>query len=188
MSNHDEHIVSQMELTFRLTDTPTAQESVLAFLLDAAGDQFTEVELRRIFDLPKSTLHLSLSNLVEGGLVVRENVGRTGVYSVDTSDPLVRTLKLARAIAAVQRVIKPLKERLDLVVLFGSASRGENRATSDVDVLVIAQDRDYVEAELARHQWLQPVVMTPAEHMTLIAEGGTFAKETAGGLTILERT
>ncbi|MDZ4232561.1 MAG: nucleotidyltransferase domain-containing protein, partial [Dietzia sp.] len=94
---------------------------------------------------------------------------------------------IARAIRMVQQAILPLRDELDLVVLFGSASRGEDRQGSDVDILVVAHDAASVQASLAQHQWLQPVVLTPERHMVLIAEDGTLAKETARGITIWKK-
>jgi len=173
-----------MELYSRVTDTPTAIEAVYEYMLATAGDAFTEAEVSTALDLPKTTTHVALSTLVAEGLVVQERVGRTGRYTVDTADPLTRQLKIARAVRLVQHAILPLRDELDLVVLFGSASRGEDRQGSDVDVLVVARDASAVQASLSRHQWLQPVVLTPERHMVLIAEDGTLAKETARGITI----
>lgn len=187
MFNETEYKDHLMELTFRTTDTPTAQEQVFGFLLDAAGDAATETAVRDALDLPKTTTHVSLSALVEQGLAVEERVGRTGLYSVDSDDPLVRTLKTARAIRRVQIVIRPLLNDLDLVILFGSAARGEDHRQSDVDVFVVAGNDQLVLTELARHQWLQPVVKTSEGHMQLIAEAGTVAKEVARGITIWRR-
>ena len=187
MFNPMEYTDHLMELTFRATDAPTAQEHVFGYLLDEAGEPATEAAVRGSLDLPKTTTHVALNALVEQGLAKEERVGRTGLYSVDSSDPLIRTLKMARAIRRVQIVLRPLVDELDLVILFGSASRGDDQRHSDVDVFVVARDTERVLTELARHQWLQPVVQTPEAHMQLIAEAGTFAKEVAGGITVWER-
>jgi predicted nucleotidyltransferase len=176
------------ELLFRVSEKPTAQEAAFGLLLDAAPDPFTEAEVRAALGVPKTTAHVALSTLVRDGLIVEERVGRTGRYSANPADPLVKTLKTARAIRRAQWAIEPVRTRVDLVVLFGSASRGEDRADSDTDVLVVTDDVDAVLSELAQHPWLQPVVMTPVKHMVSIAEDGTFAKETARGITIWERT
>jgi predicted nucleotidyltransferase len=187
MFNQTERKDHTAELRFRVSEKPTAQEAAFELLLAAAPDPFTEVEVRAAIGVPKTTAHVALATLVREGLICEERVGRTGRYSADPSDPLVKTLKTARAIRRTQWAIEPVRTRLDLVVLFGSASRGESRRDSDIDLLVVTDDVDDVLSELAQHQWLQPVVMTPAKHMVLIAEGGTFAKETARGITIWER-
>ncbi len=187
MYNPTEHYDHLSELTFRLADSPTAQEQVLNYLLTQAGEPVTEAAVRGAVELPKTTTHVALSGLVEQGLVMEQRIGRTGLYSVDPGDPLVRALKVARAIRRVQIAVRPVLNEVDLVVLFGSASRGDDGPHSDVDVFVVARDDERVLAELARHQWLQPIAKTPEAHMQLIAEAGTFVAEVARGITIWER-
>lgn len=187
MSNETGYTSSLSELAFHVAETPTSQDRVFALLLDDAETEFTEAQIRELLDLPKSTVHAALTSLVQNQLVAARNVGRTKLYWADTSDPLIKTLKIARAIRRVRMVISPVREGLDLAILYGSASRGEDRAGSDVDVLVVADDSDTVLDELAQHQWLQPVVLTAEEHMRLIAEGDTFASEVAQGITVWER-
>lgn len=74
--------------------------------------------------------------------------------SAKVDDPLIKTLKLAHAIRRVWTVTTEVRDSLELVVLFGSASRGENRSESDVDVLVVATDVAAVLDSLAQHQWI----------------------------------
>ncbi|MDO8963512.1 MAG: nucleotidyltransferase domain-containing protein [Coriobacteriia bacterium] len=182
-----EHNDRSPELQFRVGDRPTAQEAAFGLLLDAAPDAFTEAEVRSALGIPKTTAHIALSGLVREGLAHVERVGRTGRFSVDPADPLMRTLKTARAIRKAQWAIEPVRDRIELAVLFGSASRGEDRRDSDVDLLVVTEEYESVLTALAEHPWLQPVIMTAAKHMTLIAENGTFARETARGITVWER-
>ncbi|MDP2183824.1 MAG: nucleotidyltransferase domain-containing protein [Actinomycetota bacterium] len=187
MSSETEYTSSLNELAFHAAETPTSQERVFGLLLDEAGDELTEAQVREMLDVPKSTVHVALAALVQDQLVASRNVGRTKLYWVDTDDPLIKTLKIAQAIRRVRTAIAPVRDKLDLAILYGSSSRGENRSGSDVDVLVVADDAESVMVELAQHQWLQPVVLTPESHMQLIAEAGTFASEVARGITVLER-
>lgn len=187
MFSTTEHMNRSAELLFRVGDKPTAQEAAFGLLVDAAPDAFTEAEVRAALGIPRTTAHVALSGLAQEGLASVERVGRTGRYSVDPADPLIKSLKMGRAIRRVQWAIEPVRDRIDLAVLFGSASRGENRRDSDVDLLVVTEKVEAVLSVLAENPWLQPVVMTAAKHMVLIAENGTFAKETARGLTVWER-
>lgn len=187
MSNHIEYTSNLNELAFHAAETPTSQERVFALLLDEAGSELTEAQVREMLDVPKSTVHLALTSLVGDQLVAARNVGRTKLYWVEMGDPLIKTLKMAQAIRRVRAAIAPVLDLLDLTVLYGSAARGENRSGSDVDVLVVSNNPDAVTRELAQHQWLQPVVMTSDSHMQLIAEGSTFASEVARGTTVWER-
>lgn len=175
------------ELTFRLTDTPTAEERVLAFMLDSGNEEFAEAQIRATLELPRATAHLALRSLARQRLLDTRCVGRSTLYSVRAGDALIRSLKIARSIRRVQVAIAPVRGMVDLAVLYGSASKGEDRLGSDVDLLVVTEDKGAVLGELARHQWLQPVVMTSAEHMSLIAQGGTYATDLSRGTVVWER-
>ncbi len=187
MSSETEYKSSLNELAFHAAEAPTSQERVFGLLLDEAGEELTEAQVREALDVPKSTVHVALATLVQDQLVSTRSVGRTKLFWVETDDPLIKALKIAQAIRRVRAVIAPVRNQIDLAILYGSASRGDNRSGSDVDVLVIADDPDAVMLELAQHQWLQPVVMTSESHMQLIADGGTFSTEVARGITVWER-
>lgn len=176
-----------VELWFRISGPPTAQEAVCGLLLDNADDQFTEPQVREELELPRSTVSVALKTLVRHGVVEMTRVGRSGLYSTSTLNPLVRQLKIARAIRGVQVALEPIAGLVDLAILFGSASRGENRACSDVDVLIVTSETGPVTDALAGLLWMQPLVMTSARHMALLAENTTLATEMAKGIRVLER-
>jgi predicted nucleotidyltransferase len=186
MSHSSDYMPNPVELWFRTSGPPTAQEAALSFLLDHADDEFTEPQLRAELDFPRSTMSLALTTLARQGVIEARRVGRTGLYSASTTDPLVRQMKIGRAVRSVQVALSPVSELIDLAVLFGSASRGENRAASDVDVLIVTEQPERVLDSVAGRLWMQPVVMTSAQHMAHIAEESTFARETAKGIRILE--
>ena len=171
----------------RVSETPTSQEQVLGLLLDEAGSQLTEVQVRERLSLPKSTTSRALSQLVDDGLIDDAAVGRTRLYAVDPSDPVVRHLKIARALLRARDALKPVAAVVDSAVLFGSAARGEDGASSDIDLLVVTTDTDHVQAELSPYAWLQSLIVTPSRHMELIADGGTLARAIADGIEVMGR-
>jgi predicted nucleotidyltransferase len=187
MSNEMGHKSSSLRLGFRVAETSTSQEQVFELLLDGSGSTFTESQVREQLGLPRSTTHRALQELAAEGLVSSTAVGRTLLYSTDPDDPLVRHLKVARAISRVRAALAPITDLVDMAILFGSASRGDDGVGSDVDVLVVTRATDRVLGELSRHGWLQPVVMSPSEHMQLLAEGGAFARATTDGTVVWRR-
>lgn len=187
MSKKTRYTSNHVGLGFRVGETSTVQESVLNLLMDAAGVEHTELEVRQVLALPRSSVQRALKELVEQGLVVSRSVGRTRLYSLDADDPMIRHLKIARAIARARQVLSPVVDRIDLAVLFGSASRGEDTLGSDLDLLVVSEVPEAVLEELARYEWLQPVVLTPSGHMQVLAEGGTFAHALASGIKVAGR-
>jgi len=171
-------------LGFRVSEATTVQESVLDMLMDGVGVEFTETQVREVLQSPRSSVQRALKELAGQGLVQSRAVGRTRLYSLDPSDPLVRHLKIARAISRARQVLSPVADLVDLAVLFGSASRGADTAGSDLDLLVVSSKPDAVLDELVQYEWLQPVVLTSSEHMQALAEGGTFAAAISEGIKV----
>jgi DNA-binding IclR family transcriptional regulator len=62
---------------FRIGESSTAQESVLDLLMDGAGAEFTEVQVREELGLPRSSTQRALKDLVEQGMVGVRSIGRT---------------------------------------------------------------------------------------------------------------
>jgi predicted nucleotidyltransferase len=176
-----------VELWFRVSGPPTAPEVVLDLLIRNADDQFTEPQVRAELALPRSTVSVALAALVRQGVVQVTRVGRSGLYSASTKDPLIRQLKVARAVRSVQAALAPVAEHIELAILFGSASRGEDHAGSDVDVLIVTSETDRVSDTVAGFLWMQPILMPSSRHMALLAENTTLANETAKGIRVLER-
>ncbi|MBE0417182.1 MAG: MarR family transcriptional regulator [Coriobacteriia bacterium] len=172
-------------LQCRVAESPNSHESVMGLLMDNAGSEFTESQVRELLGLPKSTTHRALKELSDQGLVSTTAVGRTLTYRMDADDPLIRHLKIARAIARARAAVAPLADDVDMAVLFGSGAKGADSSGSDLDLFVVTSAPDRVLGALSRHERIQPVVMTPAQHMLLIAEGGTFARAIADGIPIL---
>lgn len=174
-----------MGVGFRVGESTTSQELVLDLLIDGAGDSFTAADVVQALGLPRSTVSRALRGLVDQGVATVHQVGRTQLYAVDAHDPLVRHLKIARAISRARSALRAVADSVDLAVLFGSASCGEDTIGSDLDLLVVTSDVDRVLAELARIEGLQPVVLTPSQHMQILAEGGTFAAAVAAGIRVM---
>lgn len=176
-----------MELAVRFTDSATAQERVLGFLLDRAGERFTERDVRSALGIPKTTASVALAELSRMRLVEVEHVGTVNRYAAAISDPLVRTLKLARTQASIRGLVAALADVSRRVVLFGSAARGEDAGSSDVDLLVVTDDPAGARALAAAHPRVQLIAMTPAEVMREQSSQTTLARETARGLVLWER-
>jgi predicted nucleotidyltransferase len=177
-----------MSIGIRVGESTTAQERVFSYLLDAVGEPVPESVIRAELDLPRSTTHRALSQLLLHGLIAARDVGRTKLYSVDPEDPLVRHLKIARNITLVRDAIADVRQHVELAILFGSGSRGENGPRSDLDVLLVTRAPDAVLDALSGLGWLQPIVMTPSQHMGLLAEDGTLARATTEGIVLWRST
>ncbi|MDO8627032.1 MAG: nucleotidyltransferase domain-containing protein [Candidatus Diapherotrites archaeon] len=127
------------------------------FFIDpnSLGQGFQWRELCRLTQLsPKSVLNY-LQELIREELVVKSKTRSTGypVYFANRSNERFRFLKKINTIMSISDLqYKKLKKTLldyvvsecspDVVVLFGSASRGEDLLDSDIDLFVQSKEKE----------------------------------------------
>lgn len=118
--------------------------------------------LQEFFDYPRKEFHLrelsrrvklaqiSVSNHLKGllaeKLIVKETKGLYPAYRANRDDPEFRLLKKQNLVWRLNKVgiINEIEEkcRPNCIVFFGSASRGEDLETSDVDLFVQAKEAE----------------------------------------------
>lgn len=102
-------------------------------------------EVARRADLSPTTANLALGDLETAGLVRRRVDGRAYRWQLRDDNALVRQIRqLARVqdADAAQVVVDALGAEPVSVTLFGSTARGESGAASDVDLLLVAANRE----------------------------------------------
>jgi predicted nucleotidyltransferase len=73
------------------------------------------------------------------GLITTEAVGRAGVNRINEGHAAIAPLRaLASPIKMLTRVVQEAVSGVDAVIVFGSVARGDARADSDIDLVVIA--------------------------------------------------
>lgn len=121
---------------------------LLRILVRTGAQGLTGRELARMCSASSSQTISSLQELEDSGLIVREIAGRAHVWRLAEAHALVPVLaslfqaeaeSLATLKANIEDVIRKLPVRQ--AFLFGSVARGDERATSDVDLMVVVQSR-----------------------------------------------
>lgn len=157
------------------------RRQILALLLLRSDESFYVREIGRLTGVPAGSLHRELKLLSDAGLLLRSTVGNQVRYQVDRACPIHEELagifrKTAGLADVLREALAPIAGRIRLAFIFGSVAQGRERATSDVDVLIVGavSFAAAVEAlgragERLRRE-VNPVVMTAA----------TFAAKLAG--------
>lgn len=132
---------------------PEYRRRVLGLLLLRPDEALHGREIARRTGLPAGTIARELTRLAEAGLLLRERRGNQQVYSANTGGPIFTELaSILRKTSGLSDVLlaalAPLADRLALAFVFGSVARGEERAGSDIDVLLVGEVgfREVVEA------------------------------------------
>jgi predicted nucleotidyltransferase len=89
-----------------------------------------------------SSLQRDLKALVDGGILEQRREGTRAYVKADTRSPLFADLhglveKTAGLLPTLERLLEPFDTRVHVAFVYGSVARGEEHATSDVDLLVI---------------------------------------------------
>jgi predicted nucleotidyltransferase len=151
----------------------TYRRRILALLLLCPDENFYVREIGRLADVPAGSLHRELTALTAAGLLTRTSTGNQVRYQADRSCPIFEELagifrKTAGLADVLRDALEPLGGEVRLAFVFGSVAQGTERATSDIDVMVVgaASFARVVEAlapagEKLRRE-VNPVVMTPS--------------------------
>lgn len=151
------------------------QQRVLGLLFGQPDRRFQGAEVIRLAGSGTGAVHRLLTRLAESGLVTVERVGNQKHYQANRASPVFAELyglivKTSGLLGPLRAALSGLSSRIRAAFVYGSIAKGEDRAASDVDLMVIAESLDYadlfralqdVEAQLSRA--VNPNVMTPAE-------------------------
>jgi len=115
---------------------------VLALLYGAPDETRFVRQIARQVETSVGTVQRELNLLADAGLIKRSTVGKQVFYQANQEHPEYPELRalLAKTTGVFQMLktaLAPLSSRIDLAFVYGSVARGEEKATSDIDLMVI---------------------------------------------------
>jgi len=150
----------------------TYRRRILSLLLLHPEQSFYVREIGRLTGVPAGSLHREVRALTDAGLLTRSLAGNQVRYQADRACPVFEELagifrKTAGLSDVLREALETLGGKVRFAFVFGSVAQGKERATSDVDVMVVgsASFARVVEAlapagtRLRRE--VNPVAMTP---------------------------
>ena len=130
---------------------PGMRQQVLAATLTRPEKWWYLSELAEFLHTRPSSLQRELSALAQTGILEQRRDGRRMYFKAEKRSPIFRELrsifeKTAGLIPTLRLVLRPFEKKIVCSFVYGSIARREERATSDVDLMVIG---DVGLAELA---------------------------------------
>ncbi|MHB1868157.1 MAG: nucleotidyltransferase domain-containing protein [Nitrososphaerales archaeon] len=131
---------------------------VLKTLLRYRGKIFTIRELARTAGISHPETSKVVRELEKRGIVNLQPVGRAHQVSLNEKSYILKSVvePVFRAekstVSSLISTIKPYfkDKRISSVAIFGSVARGLEKDTSDIDLLVIADDREFANERISR--------------------------------------
>jgi predicted nucleotidyltransferase len=147
---------------------------------------------RQLNGVSVGTLQRELATLAQLGLIDRSTVGKQVFYRANRNHPVFPELRalVAKTVGAIQVVraaLAPLAENISLAFIYGSMARQEEKAESDIDLLVVGKvtleevltHLGDIEASLGRA--VNPTVCSLAEFKSKLASGNHFLNSVVRG-------
>ncbi len=166
----------------------TYRQRILSVLLLHPDSSYHVRELARVTDTTAGTLHKELARLAEAGLLLREEQGNQVRYQANRRCPVyVELASLFRKTTGLADVLtdalQPLAGKIETALVFGSVARGEETASSDVDLLIIG-DVGFADVVKALHpaqavlsREINPVIYSSAEIQKRIKSKDRFIQQ-----------
>ncbi len=119
------------------------QQRVLALLFGQPERSFYAAELMALTGSGSGAVQRELQRLSGCGLVTLKRIGNQKHYQANPDCPVFHELhglviKTVGLATPIRQALEPLAARIELALLFGSVAKGTDAATSDIDLLIVA--------------------------------------------------
>ena len=163
------------------------RRDALALLLLHADVALHVREIARVTGKAPGTLLRELNRLAEAGILLRKSVGNLVQFQANGRCPIYEDLrnilkKTAGVADVLRAALEPLAGRIRAAFVYGSVARGDERAGSDLDVMIVG-DVTFTEvigavapAQEALRREINPNVYPPAEFAAKLAAGEPFLR------------
>src|SRR5215467_2629544 len=118
------------------------RSGVLALLYGWADKAFYVRQIARLVDASAGAVRRELEKLAAVDLIVRTSVGNQVFYQANQHHPVfseMRALvnKTVGIFNTLSSALEPLNNRVSVAFVYGSIARQEERAESDIDLMII---------------------------------------------------
>jgi len=116
--------------------------AVLAVLYGHVGESFYLRQLARRAEIALGPVQREIRQLVDAGLVKKENLGKQTLFSANQASPVFAEIKslVAKTVGmhdVLVEALSPLRRRINLAFVYGSVARSSETERSDVDLMIV---------------------------------------------------
>ncbi len=168
----------------------TNTQKAIKFFIEAGQDWYDRAIIEKKTGLSKAGTNLALKELMLHKLIARQTKAGAFIYRLNDGDVLARQLKVLKTLAKISFLTGKLKPLSQKIILFGSASRGENTPDSDIDLFILTRN----EAEAIKivkagrlGDKIQLIAKTASELELLKQNNPYFFNEVDRGITLWQK-
>jgi len=162
-------------------------QKIILFLADYPEREFYGQEIADKIRCSKASASLILRILTKNKLVSVVSRGHMKFYRINAESIEVKRLKIESILKKINPIVLKLQKISQKIILFGSGSRGEQTADSDIDFFVVTREKEDVRKiiEKARYRLPMKVILeTPNEWSEMEEREPEFFQEVKNGITL----
>lgn len=169
------------------------QQRVLGLLYGQPERAYQSAELFRLARGGIGAVHRQLERLSLAGLVVVTRSGNQKYYRANPDSPVFAELRglIAKTVGIagpIGQALAPHASAIQAAFIYGSLAKGNDKASSDIDLMVLSKTLHYSElydalaaAERLLGRKVNPTLMKPSEWRRKIQSSTSFAARVRGG-------
>lgn len=164
---------------------------VLEFFFDNPSESFHEREIIRKTKVSKGSANKILRKLSAIGFLIREEKGRMVFYRLNIANIAVRQFKIFYNVWMLKDLIGKIKENSRKIILFGSVAEGIDVRESDIDMLIIAEEKNVIKEKISEfnkksERKMSPIVVDFNEFIKLKKEDVPLYERIDRGIVLWE--
>ena len=176
---------------------PSTQRRVLGLLFGQPQRSFFATEIIGRLGAGSGAVQRELKKLADSGLVRVSWVGNQRHFQANPDSPIFHELcglirKTVGLSEPLRQALEPLREVIELALVYGSVAKGKETAASDIDLLLVSDSlsleevyRSVTAAEEALGRKVHPTLYTSEEFSRRRTAGNPFLERVLGGRTIV---
>jgi predicted nucleotidyltransferase len=176
---------------------PPVRQRILGATFGAPDRWWYLSELADALGTSPSSLQRELDSLTAAAILVMRREGRRTYYRANDAGAIYEELRgiVQKTMGIAEEIrasIASIEHEISLALIYGSVARGEERADSDVDVLVVADDlmleelfRAFAPAEKRLRRKVNPTLYTRDEFRSRKREKNPFLESVLSGNPII---
>lgn len=165
-------------------------KKIINLLADYPNQSFFTKEIAKKLKISMGGAHNSLKELTKEKIIYMEQKGNMKFFQINFHNSLVKQLRASFAVETLSKIISKTEKDSKEIILFGSASRGEQSIESDLDLFVLTNNSQRIKEIIKKEQGKLPIkaiVKTPNEWGEMEIKEPEFYLEVKKGIKLYEQ-
>lgn len=150
---------------------------------------FYQREIAKEAEVSVGSANRTLRVLTEKELATKERRGKIFLYRFNTENPVGKQMKILFNIIELDELVRSLRNHSKRVILFGSCAEGNDVKDSDIDLLVLTNERGVVRSIISSYEIsrkVAPIIVDANGLVKMRNEDKPLYDEILGGIRLWE--